>query len=60
MNTVLLVEDEPFNQTVLKDIFEFDEIPADLVCVESGEEAIEIVAELKPVLNFRFWPMAMA
>ena len=50
MNTILLVEDEPFNQTVLEDIFEFDEIPAELVCVESGEEAIEKVAELKPVL----------
>ena len=50
MNTVLLVEDEPFNQTVLEDIFEFDEIPAELVCVESGEEAIEKVAELKPIL----------
>ena len=50
MNTVLLVEDEPFNQTVLEDIFEFDEIPAELVCVESGEEAIEKVVELKPIL----------
>lgn len=50
MSVILLVEDEPFNQTVIEDIFEFDEIPAELVIVESGEDALEKIAETKPTL----------
>lgn len=50
MQPVLLVEDEPFNQSVIQDIFEFDEMPTELVCVDSGEEALEKAAALQPML----------
>jgi two-component system, cell cycle response regulator DivK len=50
MNTVLLIEDDDSNALVLQDMFAFDGIPATLVSVESGEEAILRAAEMQPAL----------
>jgi CheY-like chemotaxis protein len=47
---VLLVEDNACNRAVIEDMFEFDDIPAALVSVESGEEALQVAPELQPVL----------
>ena len=50
MNHVLLVEDDELNRTVIEDIIEFDQIAAELTCVETGEEALECARELRPAL----------
>ena len=50
MSYVLLVEDEDFNQAVVGDIFEFDAPETELVCVESGEDAIQQANERTPAL----------
>jgi CheY-like chemotaxis protein len=50
MKYVLLVEDDLCNQAVIQDIFEFDLPAGELVCVESGEDALEQVAQTKPCL----------
>ena len=48
MPTILLVEDDPMNQTVVKDIFHYDNLPGELVCVDSAEEALRILPSLDP------------
>ena len=50
MNTILLIEDNVNNAALLEDIFELDDIPARLVSVETGEEALNRAVELQPVL----------
>jgi CheY-like chemotaxis protein len=50
MNTVLLVEDNESNASILQDMFEFDGIPAKLVTVPSGEDALRVASQLRPVL----------
>jgi two-component system cell cycle response regulator DivK len=50
MNHVLLVEDDALNRTVIEDIIEFDQIAAELTCVETGEEALDCAPELRPAL----------
>jgi CheY-like chemotaxis protein len=50
MNTVLLVEDNESNASILQDMFEFDGIPAKLVTVPSGEDALRIASQLHPAL----------
>ena len=50
MNTILLIEDNVNNVSLLEDIFLFDDIPARLVSVESGEEALNRAVELQPAL----------
>lgn len=50
MTHILLVEDNDLNQAVIEDIFEFDEIPAELTCLGSGEEALEQVESIAPSL----------
>jgi len=50
MNTILLIEDNFNNVSLLEDIFLFDDISARLVSVESGEEALNRAIELQPVL----------
>ena len=50
MNTILLIEDNFSNVMLLEDIFLFDDIPARLVSVETGEEALNRAIELQPVL----------
>ena len=48
MPTILLVEDDPLNQTVIKDLFDYDNLPGELVCVDSAEEALRILPALDP------------
>jgi len=50
MNTILLIEDNFSNISLLEDIFLFDDIPARLVSVETGEEAMNRAIELQPIL----------
>ena len=50
MKKIVLVEDNLLNRDVIEDIFEFDEIDADLVTVGSGEEALEAARTFQPVL----------
>jgi CheY-like chemotaxis protein len=50
MNTVLLIEDNVNNRSLLEDVFLFGDIPARLVSVETGEEALGRAVELQPVL----------
>jgi len=40
MNTILLIEDNSNNISLLEDIFMFDDISARLEIVETGEEAL--------------------
>jgi CheY-like chemotaxis protein len=50
MPTILLVEDNFNNILLLEDILLFDDIPARLVSVETGEEALNRAVELRPAL----------
>lgn len=50
MPTILLVEDDPLNQTVIKDLFHYDKLPGELVCVDSAEEALRILPSLDPLV----------
>ena len=50
MPTILLVEDDLPSQTVVKDIFRYDNLPGELVCVGSAEEALRILPTLAPLL----------
>lgn len=50
MNTVLLIEDDDSSAVVLQDMFAYDDIPARLVSVESGEEALRHAADVHPSL----------
>jgi CheY-like chemotaxis protein len=50
MNTILLVEDNVNNASLLEDMFSFDEISARLVTVTRGEEVMCLAISLQPVL----------
>ena len=50
MPAILLVEDDPLSQTVVKDLFRYDNLPGELVCVESAEEALRILPSLEPLV----------
>ena len=50
MNTILLVEDNVNNVSLLEDVFELDDMPAQLVTVTSGEEVVLRAISLQPVL----------
>ena len=50
MPTILLVEDNTSNASLLEDVFSFDDIPARLAYVTSGEEALRLAVSLRPVL----------
>jgi len=50
MSTILLVEDDSLNQTFVKDLFRYDHLPGELVCVGSAEEALRILPSLDPLL----------
>jgi CheY-like chemotaxis protein len=50
MRRILLVEDDRVSQEVIKDLFEDRDIPIDLVCVETGEEALLRVPRLNPLI----------
>jgi len=38
------------NQTVVKDLFCYDNLPGELVCVDSAEEALRILPSLNPLV----------
>jgi two-component system cell cycle response regulator DivK len=48
--TVLLVEDNFNNISLIQDVFEFDNIPAKLEVTQSGEEALRCATRLQPNL----------
>jgi len=50
MRYVLLVEDDPLSRTVVKDLFRYDNLPGELVCVDSAEEALQILPSLDPLM----------
>jgi CheY-like chemotaxis protein len=50
MNTVLLVEDNDNNANIIEDMFAFDDVPAKLVTVVTGEDALRTAAEVRPGL----------
>ena len=50
MNTILLIEDNVNNVSLLEDIFVLDDVSARLVSVETGEEALNRAVELQPAL----------
>jgi len=50
MSTILLVEDDLANRAVIEDIFQFDDIGAELACVETGEKAMLVIPKLEPIL----------
>ena len=50
MNTILLVEDDLGNRAVIEDIFLFDNIGAELAVAASGEQALALAAQMKPIL----------
>jgi CheY-like chemotaxis protein len=50
MNTILLVEDNTNNVSLLEDVFAYDDIPARLAYVTNGEEALRRAVSLQPVL----------
>jgi CheY-like chemotaxis protein len=45
-----MIEDNANNISLLEDIFLFDNIPARLVSVETGEEALQRAIELQPAM----------
>ena len=50
MRHVLLVEDDPLSQGIVKDIFRYGNPPGELVCVGSAEEALRILPSLDPLV----------
>jgi CheY-like chemotaxis protein len=50
MRHVLLVEDDPLSQAVIADLFRYDNLPGELVCVGSAEEALQILPSLDPLV----------
>ena len=50
MNTILLIEDDIDNVALLEDVLLFGDVPAQLVVVETGEEALNKAIEIQPAL----------
>jgi CheY-like chemotaxis protein len=50
MPAILLVEDDPLSQTVVKDLFRYDNLRGELICVDSAEEALRILPALEPLV----------
>ena len=50
MRHVLLVEDNPLSQAVIADVFHYDNLPGELVCVGSAETALRILPSLDPLV----------
>jgi CheY-like chemotaxis protein len=48
MRHVLLVEDNLFSQTIIADILHQNDLPGQLVCAGSAEEALRILPSLDP------------
>jgi len=45
-----LVEDNPLNQALVEDIFHYGNLPGELVCVGSAEEALRILPSIEPLV----------
>jgi len=50
MKQVLLVEDDPLSRAVVEDMFKYNDVPGELVCFESGEEALAAIPALDPLV----------
>jgi two-component system, cell cycle response regulator DivK len=50
MLTIMLVEDNTNNVSLIEDIFSYDHVPAELVVAATGEEAIQSAVSLAPAL----------
>jgi two-component system, cell cycle response regulator DivK len=50
MRHILLVEDDRTSQEVIMDLFEDRDIPFEVVCVETGEEALLRLQSLNPLI----------
>ena len=50
MSHVLLIEDNPMNQAVIEDLFRYDNMPGELVCVDSAEDGLRILPTLDPLV----------
>ena len=50
MSHVLLIEDNPLNAELIADMFNYDDVPGQLVRVGSGEEALRIASRLDLML----------
>ncbi len=50
MNTILLVEDDMACRALVADMFEFDDIGADLICAATAEEALALARRFRPIL----------
>jgi CheY-like chemotaxis protein len=50
MSTILMVEDDLANRTLVEDMFEFDNLGAELQCATSAEEALALAPDLQPIL----------
>jgi CheY-like chemotaxis protein len=50
MNTILLIEDNINNVAMMEDVFLFDDVPAQPVTVETGEEALNKAIAIQPAL----------
>ena len=50
MNTILLVEDDMGCRALVADMFEFDDIGADLICAATAEEALALARRFRPIL----------
>jgi two-component system, cell cycle response regulator DivK len=48
--TIMLIEDNFNNISLMQDVFEFDNIPAKLAVTQTGEEALRSVIRLQPDL----------
>jgi CheY-like chemotaxis protein/nitrogen-specific signal transduction histidine kinase len=47
---ILCIDDNPMNPAVIEDVFRYDNLPGELVCVGSAEEAFQILPTLHPTL----------
>jgi CheY-like chemotaxis protein len=50
MRQVLLVEDDPLSRVVVEDLFKYNDVPGELVSVESGEEALAAIPNIDPLV----------
>jgi two-component system, cell cycle response regulator DivK len=50
MKHILLVEDDPLSRAVVEDMFKYNDVPGELVCFESGEEALAAIPALDPLV----------
>ncbi len=47
---ILLVDDDEMNRNIIEDVIGIDDVPAQLLSVDTGEEALEIIERFRPNL----------